>query len=108
MKNPSDNLPSENQTMGTPWQASAVGPLRPKRRFRVLERTMQQAQRLPAPATSERTLPGKLKRSGQPQQIWKQPPGPVRTVPSKSLSTQQLIEWLARSPFAATHLRHSH
>jgi hypothetical protein len=108
MINPSENVPQENQTITTPWQGPAVAPLRPKRRFRVLERTMQQAQRLPAPATGERVLPGKLKRSGQPQQIWKQPPGPVRTVPSKSLSAQQLIEWLARSPFASAHLRHSH
>jgi hypothetical protein len=30
---------------------------------------------------------------------------PTVTVPSKSLSTQQLIEWLARSPFASPHLR---
>lgn len=35
-------------------------------------------------------------------------PVPTITVPSKSLSTQQLIEWLARSPFASPHLRHSH
>ena len=93
-----------------PLQMPAVASLKPKRRFKVLERAVIDPVEvaIPAPVSAERPPSPRLKRSGEPQQIWKQPPATGRPVPSKSLSAQQLVEWLARSPFANPPLRHSH
>ena len=81
--------------------------LRPKRRSRVVEQSPPPDAVLPAPASSDRTRPARIKRSGQPQQNWKEPQGRHqdldRPIPSKALGTRQIIEWLVRSPFASSH-----
>ena len=88
------------------WQATVSGPLRPKRRHRAPEPTEEHPAPLPEPAPPTRNPIERLKRSGEPQQTWRPPPpaqpgsSQPNPIPSKSLSAQQIVEWLTRSPFA--------
>ena len=101
------NTPPESE----PWQYSPVASLRPKRRSKVEEipvnQPMPEPEPLPAPIAAPPRTP-RIKRSGTPHQVWKLAPEPGVAIPSKSLSAQQLIEWLVRSPFSPIHIRHSH
>jgi hypothetical protein len=56
-----------------PGKTPAMGSLRPKRRFRVVEAPPPPDEVLPAPAISDRILPPRIKRSAPPQQNWKEP-----------------------------------
>ena len=73
-----------------PGKTPAAGSLRPKQRFRVVEQAPSPEAVLPAPATSDRVILPRIKRSGPPRQDWKKPDaldlrGPI---PSKSPGTR--------------------
>lgn len=87
--------PAETELADNVVQFPVVGPLRPKPRSKPPELPVQSPQPviLPPPITRDHVLPGRMKRSGQPLQMWTSPYRKVPPRPTKIEIARSYIEF---------------